>query len=175
MRRSKKFPRYRRPAGKSSQHLLIPADSICVISGNARAAIERAARYIEGILGLRRRGAIKQRAVPVPNHRGNHRNWYWSRSTGKDDRRSCRSYRSRRVHHHANRAMVGVRQGRMDMRHLDQRHQSEQEQAQNRGHAHGPWPARPHSSYASAAVHPSTRFYKNTQVRVAKLQFAVRK
>jgi len=67
------------------------------------------------------------------------------------------------MHHHADRAMIGIRRSRMNVRYLDKRHQGQQQQANERGRAHGPGPASIHSSDVPVEVHSipaSTRIHR---------------
>jgi hypothetical protein len=61
----------------------------------------------------------------------------------------------------------------MNVRHLDKRHQGQQQQANERGRAHGPGPGLIHSSDVPDEVHFNAHLYKNTQIRLRSLQFEV--
>jgi len=57
------------------------------------------------------------------------------------------------MHHHTQRAMIGIRRGRMDVRNLDEREQRQKHQANQRSRAPGPSPTALHSSPISAVTH----------------------
>ena len=91
---------------------------------------------IEGILALRWRGSIEQRAVPGPNHRRNHRRRQRSRPGSEYNGRRNRGYRSSRVQHHAKRAVIAIRCRRMNVRNLHKGQQRQQQKTNQRSRAH---------------------------------------
>jgi len=66
------------------------------------------------------------------------------------------------MHHHADRAMVGIGIGGVDVNDLDKCNQSQQQQTQKRTHAHNPGvaPVRPLHSEFAADFHPVHAYYK---------------
>ena len=94
-----------------------------------------------GNSGFLRRGSIEKRAVPGAHYKVQH--WDRNRSHGMhkcDCRSNGRDWR-RRMHDHADRAMIGIRRGGMDVRYLDEGHQRKQQNADQRNCAHHPWVA----------------------------------
>ena len=84
------------------------------------------------------RGAIEERRRPAAGNRRQHWNRDRSRCVDEDDGRGNNGYRGRRVHHDANGAMIGVRGGGMNVHHLNQGHQAQDQQADEGSGAHRP-------------------------------------
>jgi len=91
-----------------------------------------------GFLGFRGRGSIEQRAMPWPGNQMQHRNRNRCKCPNKNNGGGNHCNRSSRMHHHADRAMIGIGGRRMDVSHLDERHQGQQQQTNDRRGAHSP-------------------------------------
>lgn len=94
------------------------------------------------ISGLCGRGSIEERAVPGAHNEV--QDWNGNRSYGAYEcccGGNCRDWRSR-VHDHANRAMIGIGGGGMDVGDLNKSHKRQQQDADQRGCARYPGAAR---------------------------------
>lgn len=121
---------------------------------------------LPGISGFCWRGAIEQSAVPAPHHGMHHRHGNRRRTGNEHNRWGNRGNRRRRMHHHAERAMIRIGGRRMDVRHLHQRNQGQQQYTQQRRRPHGPGPAVANPSLLSTQIQRNSSLIQEyTEIR----------